>query len=137
MIFLGCLVPKLKYPLSIYEIIHIHISYSQGSVMNYELYRRSAIGMALTDTLDELVKHQQLTPNMAMKVLFQFDKSISEFLSFHIKSKGTLKSNLSNYRFCDDVWTFNLKDSLLKLDDEIIQIPKLKIVACNGRKIDK
>lgn len=102
----------------------------------YELYRRGALGMSLTEALDELVKHQQLTPSMAMRVLYQFDKSVGEMLS-SIKTKIVIKSDLDNYRFCDDVWTFSLKDSSVKLEDEILSIPKLKIVACNGKKLEK
>lgn len=96
------------------------------------------MGVALTETLDDLVRHQQLTPAMAMRVLYQFDKSISEALSTKVKNKANIKSGLGVYNFCDDVWTFTLKDSTtVKLDDEILQIPKLKIVACNGKSIEK
>ncbi len=40
----------------------------------YELYRRSTLGMTLTDALDEMVTAGELTPTIAMKVLAQFDK---------------------------------------------------------------
>ena len=40
----------------------------------YELYRRSTLGMTLTDALDELVTDGDLTPSIAMKVLSQFEK---------------------------------------------------------------
>mmetsp|Transcript_6074 Transcript_6074/g.23385 ORF Transcript_6074/g.23385 Transcript_6074/m.23385 type:complete len:84 (+) Transcript_6074:104-355(+) len=40
----------------------------------YELYRRSTLGMTLTDALDEMVTTGELTPTIAMKVLAQFDK---------------------------------------------------------------
>lgn len=103
----------------------------------FELYRSGALGMALADTLDGLVEHEQLTGIMAMRVLYQFDKTISETLSTRVKNKATIKSGLDTYRFCDDVWTFMLLDSTIKLDDEIIQIPKLKIVACNSKTIEK
>lgn len=98
----------------------------------FEHYRGSALGVALTETLDDLVRHQQLTPVMAMRVLYQFDKSISDTLSTKVKNKANIKSILDVYNFCDDVWTFTLKDSTVKLDDEIIQVPKLKIVACKS-----
>jgi len=39
----------------------------------YELYRRSTLGMTLTDALDEMVTAGELTPTIAMKVLAQFD----------------------------------------------------------------
>ena len=39
--------------------------------MSYELYRRSSLGMALTDTLDELITSGLIDPQLAMKILSQ------------------------------------------------------------------
>lgn len=103
----------------------------------FEHYRGGALGIALTETLDDLVKHQQLTPVMAMRVLYQFDKSISDTFSTKVKNKASIKSALGTYNFCDDVWTFMLRDSTVKMDDEILQIPKLKIVACNSKNVER
>lgn len=38
---------------------------------SYELYRGSSLGIALTDTLDELIQDGSLDPPTAMKVLAQ------------------------------------------------------------------
>lgn len=59
--------------------------------MNYELYRRSSLGLALTDALDELVQNQQLTPNLGLKVMAQFDKVMTEALNNKVKVRGNLK----------------------------------------------
>lgn len=40
----------------------------------FELYRRSTIGMCLTETLDEMVQSGTLSPELAIQVLVQFDK---------------------------------------------------------------
>jgi hypothetical protein len=40
----------------------------------FELYRRSTIGMCLTETLDEMVSSGTLSPELAIQVLVQFDK---------------------------------------------------------------
>lgn len=40
----------------------------------FELYRRSTIGMCLTETLDEMVSNGTLSPELAIQVLVQFDK---------------------------------------------------------------
>lgn len=58
--------------------------------MNYELYRRSAPGTALTDALDELIQNNQITPQLAMKVLFQFDRTMAESLS-NIRGRCVIK----------------------------------------------
>lgn len=59
--------------------------------MNYELYRRSTIGLSLTDALDELIQNQQLTPQLAMKVLYQFDRTMADTLTNRMRTRGTIK----------------------------------------------
>ncbi|CAG8776509.1 9027_t:CDS:2, partial [Cetraspora pellucida] len=82
----------------------------------YELYRRSSIGMALTDSLDELIQTSHIDPQLAMKVLLQFDKSITEALETKVRTKATFK----NPNF--------------KLENEQVHVDKIKIVACNAKK---
>ena len=38
---------------------------------NYELYRQSSIGIALTDSLDELIMNGLIDPQLAMLILAQ------------------------------------------------------------------
>ncbi|EXC01187.1 Transcription initiation factor IIA subunit 2 [Morus notabilis] len=101
----------------------------------FELYRRSTIGMCLTETLDEMVQSGTLSPELAIQVLVQFDKSMTEALESQVKSKVTIKvrlfvgidsrskgswivaGHLHTYRFCDNVWTFILQDALFKNED--------------------
>lgn len=93
--------------------------------------RLHGIGMQLTDALDELIQSGHINPILAMKVLEQFDKSISETLATQVKSKGNVKGHLHNYRLCDEVWTFIVKDAMFKLDNgETLPVDRVKIVAC-------
>lgn len=105
--------------------------------MNYELYRRSTLGLVLTDSLDELIQSQQLTPPLAMKVLSQFDKTMAETLSNRVRARVTFKGHLHTYRLCDDVWTFIVENCVFRLDDDNIHCQRLKIVACSAKKIEK
>jgi hypothetical protein len=50
-----------------------------------------SIGMALTDSLDELIQSGHINPQLAMRVLMTFDRSISEALSQIVKNKATIK----------------------------------------------
>ena len=59
--------------------------------MNYELYRRSTLGECLTDSLDELIRGGQITPQLAMKTLLQFDRSMNEVLSTRVTTRLTIK----------------------------------------------
>lgn len=111
----------------------------------YELYRRSTIGSALADALDTLISDEKIQPQLAMRILNNFDRIISENLKAErglCKSKLTFKGDLHTYRFCDDVWTFIIKNVLIKMtdisnndvNDSDIAVEKFKIVACNSRK---
>ncbi|PIA13787.1 transcription initiation factor IIA, gamma subunit [Coemansia reversa NRRL 1564] len=100
----------------------------------YELYRTSTLGTALTDSLDELIQAGHITPQLAIQVLEQYDKSIAEALSNKVKAKAVIKGDLRTYRFCDDVWTFIIKNPTFKFDHEAATADKIKIVACNARR---
>ncbi|TVU37022.1 hypothetical protein EJB05_18988, partial [Eragrostis curvula] len=99
----------------------------------FELYRRSTIGTCLTETLDDLVSSGAVSPELAIQVLVQFDKSMTEALEAQVKSKVTLKGHLHTYRFCDNVWTFILTDATFKSDEISETLSKVKIVACDSK----
>ncbi|KAL6942989.1 hypothetical protein ACO0RG_001962 [Hanseniaspora osmophila] len=130
---------------------------------HYELYRRSTVGSALVDALDNLISEGRIEAGLAMRCLEVFDKVVSETLKDKTASKMTIKGHLHTYRFCDDVWTFIIKNCELKLehitdlqsgskDDsqpaketkgknsdinteiKTLECEKLRIVACNARK---
>ncbi|KAI9278405.1 transcription initiation factor IIA, gamma subunit, helical domain-containing protein [Phascolomyces articulosus] len=105
-----------------------------SSTQFYELYRRSSIGMALTDSLDELIQSGHINPQLAMRVLTTFDKSISEALAQLVRNKANVKGHLHTYRFCDDVWTFIIENPNFKFEQETVSADKVKIVACNAKR---
>lgn len=46
-----------------------------------------------------------------------------------------LQGHLDTYRFCDDVWTFLIKDVTFKLDNQTsVTADKVKIVSCNSKR---
>jgi len=94
--------------------------------------------MALTDSLDELITSGAITPQLAMKVLQQFDKSLADTMVKQVKTKTTLKGNLRTYRLCDDVWTFIVKNPTFKMEsNDMVSAPRIKIIACkNGDAIE-
>ncbi|KAK4401766.1 UNVERIFIED_CONTAM: Transcription initiation factor IIA subunit [Sesamum calycinum] len=99
----------------------------------FELYRRSTIGMCLTETLDQMVSGGVLSPELAIQVLIQFDKSMTEALESEVKSKVSVKGHLHTYRFCDNVWTFILQNAQLKSEDGQETVDSVKIVACDSK----
>eukprot|EP01111_Echinosteliopsis_oligospora_P005408 TRINITY_DN18726_c0_g1_i1.p1 TRINITY_DN18726_c0_g1~~TRINITY_DN18726_c0_g1_i1.p1 ORF type:complete len:113 (-),score=29.19 TRINITY_DN18726_c0_g1_i1:48-386(-) len=101
----------------------------------YELYRKSTIGVCLTDALDEMIANHTIDAQVALKVLTQFDKSINEQLANKIKMKASFKGHLHTFRLCDDVWTFLLENATFRTESETIPAEKVKIVACDGRTL--
>lgn len=110
----------------------------------YELYRRSTVGNSLVDALDTLISDGRIEASLAMRVLETFDKVVAETLRDSTQSKLTVKGNLDTYGFCDDVWTFIVKNCQVTVEgvaghrgDEsqtTVSVDKLRIVACNSKK---
>ncbi|KAF8470163.1 transcription initiation factor IIA, gamma subunit, helical domain-containing protein [Kalaharituber pfeilii] len=101
----------------------------------YELYRSSSVGVTLTDALDDLIMQGRIDPQLAMKVLSNFDRSITEVLSDKVKASLSFKGHLDTYRFCDEVWTFLIKNVTFKLQNaNFVSTDKVKIVSCSSKK---
>lgn len=101
----------------------------------YELYRGSTLGDCLIDTIDELINEGRIEPQLAMKILSNFDKTIAEVLGERVKARLTFKGHLETYRFCDDVWTFLVKDVKFKSDNSSeFTAEQVKIVSCNSKR---
>ncbi|KAF1982227.1 transcription initiation factor IIA, gamma subunit [Aulographum hederae CBS 113979] len=101
----------------------------------YEIYRRASLGNALADELDNFITAGRFDPQLAIKFLNIFDKVVTEVFAEKVKSRMSFKGHLDTYRFCDDVWTFIIKDVTFKLDNSAsIQADRIKIVAMNNKK---
>lgn len=83
----------------------------------YELYRRSTIGNSLVDALDKLISEGRIEASLAMRVLETFDRCVSEILKEQTSSKLTVKGDLDTYGFCDDVWTFIVKNCSVSVEN--------------------
>jgi transcription initiation factor TFIIA small subunit len=111
--------------------------------------------MALTDALDDLISDQRIAPQLAMKILANFDRSITEVLAEKVKARLSFKvpprvrlllchranrrlrkGHLDTYRFCDEVWTFLIKDVVFKMDNaqQPVAADRVKIVSCNSKR---
>ncbi|KAL5283998.1 GTF2A2 family protein [Megaselia abdita] len=102
--------------------------------MSYQLYRNTTLGNTLQESLDEFIQYGQITPQLAFKVLLQFDKCINNALNQKVKARVTFKaSKLNTYRFCDNVWTLMLNDVEFREVHEFEKVDKVKIVACDGK----
>ncbi|KAJ0989677.1 hypothetical protein J5N97_008033 [Dioscorea zingiberensis] len=104
------------------------------SVMaTFELYRRSTIGMCLTETLDEMVSNGTLSPELAIQVLVQFDKSMTEALESQVKSKVSIKGHLHTYRFSTMFGPLYCRMQLSRARNARKSVGRVKIVACDSK----
>ncbi|KAF2721592.1 transcription initiation factor IIA, gamma subunit [Polychaeton citri CBS 116435] len=103
---------------------------------SYELYRGTSLGIALADTLDDLISARRIEPQLAMNILKHFDDSVARVLGEKVKARLNFKGHLDTYRFCDEVWTFIIKDVKFKLDSNAgnVDAEKIKIVACQSKE---
>ncbi|KAI8630270.1 transcription initiation factor IIA [Xylariaceae sp. FL1651] len=103
-----------------------------GAQNIYELYRQSSVGTALADTLEDLFIKNRIDPQLVMKVLANFDRAIPRALQGKVRSRLTFNGNLDTYRFCDEVWTFQLKNLTFKMENggQVVSADKIKIVSC-------
>merc|ERR1712051_973773 len=86
------------------------------------------------ESLDELMQHQMLSPALTLRVLIQFDKSINTALNTRVKTKLNFKADkLNTYRFCDNVWTFMLKEVEFRENAELAKVDRVKIVAIDAK----
>ena len=109
--------------------------------------------MALADTLDDLISSRRIEPQLAMRIMQNFDESIAKVLNEKVKARMTFKvslytlttsatecakctkGHLDTYRFCDEVWTFIIKDIHFKMDNaHQFDAEKIKIVACLAKE---
>nr|POE66650.1 transcription initiation factor iia subunit 2 [Quercus suber] len=101
----------------------------------YELYRGTSIGLALADTLDDLISTRRIEPQLAMRIMQNFDQNIAAVLGDKVKARLSFKGHLDTYRFCDEVWTFIIKDVKIKLDNQQpLEAERVKIVACQSKE---
>lgn len=101
-----------------------------------EFYRNTTLGRCMMNALDELINNETFNPELALRVVEQFDKSMIEALAT-VKSKTSFKGHLATYRYCEGVWTFILKDAKFITDGESQDVSIVKIVAADAKLVKR
>jgi transcription initiation factor TFIIA small subunit len=95
-----------------------------------QLYRSGSLGSALIDTLDDLATSKKMEPQLAAQILRQFDKTMEESFRGQTKTKMSHKGLLRTYRLCDEIWSFDLRDIIFKMDNgEKVHVKRMKAIA--------
>lgn len=120
--------------------------------LDESLTRHCSIGIALADTLDDLISSRRIEPQLAMRIMSNFDQSIATVIGEKVKARTSFKArfqvglnieyianlqkgSLDTYRFCDEVWTFIIKDVNFKMDNaNQAHSDRIKIVACQSKE---
>ncbi|BFZ62571.1 Transcription initiation factor IIA subunit 2 [Saitoella coloradoensis] len=100
----------------------------------YEHYRNTSIGMCLADTLDEMISDGRIVPQLAVKIMENFDKAMGDALAERVKSKMSFKGHLDTYRLCDEVWTFIIKQPTFRFENETVSTEKVRIIAQSSKQ---
>ncbi|KAI6650594.1 Transcription initiation factor IIA subunit 2 [Oopsacas minuta] len=103
----------------------------------YQHYRNTTLGNCLEEALEELIQSQNISSDLGIHVLMQFDRAMNHLLKDKVRNKFGFKGSLYAYRYCDNVWTYVLKDAEFKPStkdgsDGVIQVSKVKFVACEA-----
>lgn len=51
----------------------------------------NSLGLSLTDTLDDLINEGRIEPQLAMKILSNFDRYVTEILAMQVRARLTFK----------------------------------------------
>ena len=97
------------------------------------LYKRTIFCSKLNETIDELKRQGQITPNLEKKIIAKFDEIMCDEISKLSKSKNSIKGRVLSFRNCDDIWIFYCKDISIKMEKNTLTIPKLKIIALDEK----
>uniref|UniRef100_A0A286ZZK3 Transcription initiation factor IIA subunit 2 n=1 Tax=Sus scrofa TaxID=9823 RepID=A0A286ZZK3_PIG len=96
----------------------------------HQLYRNTTLGV-LIGTLDELTPSQQITLQLALQVLLQFDEAINSAYAQKVRNRVYFRGSLNTSRFCNNVWTFVLDAVEFREVTELLKVDKAKTVACD------
>ena len=105
---------------------------------SFALYRATGLGRAFVESLNEMFGEGELSNDQVISSLLTFDRSFTHHLEAKTPAnKIDMEGRLANYRFCDSVWTLNLKNAKFSGAEGDIETPHVKVVACEAKSKGK
>jgi transcription initiation factor TFIIA small subunit len=99
-------------------------------------YRKTTLGLALTESLDELVSSGNISQPLSEAILKQFDQSFRQAFPEKVSTQPVkFRYKVDSYRFLDHVWTFQLANATFHIGADSVQTDKLKVVATDDEKV--
>ena len=100
---------------------------------NSTIYRKTKFGECIEEGLEDLKLGGRINEDKKKKILEIFDEVICSELASKSKEtnsrNSTIKGKVKNYKFCDDVWLFDLEGATIKQNDDNFSCDNLKIIA--------
>ena len=97
------------------------------------LYKKTILWTKLSEAMQEMKEQNKISPSLEKIIIEKLDQIICQELATCTKSKNTISGRVSSFRNCDDIWIFYCNDVNLRIDKEVISIPKLKIIALDEK----
>lgn len=105
---------------------------------SFALYRATGLGRAFVESLNEMFGEGELSNDQVISSLLTFDRSFTHHLEAKTPAnKIDMEGRLANYRFCDSVWTLNLKNAKFSGAEGDIETTHVKVVACEAKSKGK
>ncbi|KIM31922.1 hypothetical protein M408DRAFT_240780 [Serendipita vermifera MAFF 305830] len=105
---------------------------------NWEFYRFSTIGLALLDTVDEMVRDGSLSGDIANIIMSRFDDALGNTLSQKVDAKCSFTAHCSTFNLVDEVYRFTLKNVRFKMEGaEIVTVPTMKIISVKSTNTEE
>eukprot|EP01116_Phalansterium_solitarium_P011745 TRINITY_DN27502_c0_g1_i1.p1 TRINITY_DN27502_c0_g1~~TRINITY_DN27502_c0_g1_i1.p1 ORF type:complete len:145 (+),score=30.22 TRINITY_DN27502_c0_g1_i1:159-593(+) len=114
----------------------VKCSATQQQPQSSSIYRQATVGLALQDSLQELLQKGQISEGLVEKILQNFDKAVARAFSTRINNKATFKGTLNTYRYCENVWTMLLDDVAFKLtvsDADTVYVDRVQLTAVDSK----
>lgn len=102
-------------------------------IANQHYRERTALGTSLMETLDGLIQEKRITPELALKMLDNFDVAVADVLGNDVKTTFKAKAHLHTYNHVDDVLNMMVSGKITlqydRLHAEELEICRMRIVA--------
>eukprot|EP00049_Salpingoeca_infusionum_P022646 m.7970 g.7970 ORF g.7970 m.7970 type:complete len:107 (+) comp5305_c0_seq1:184-504(+) len=102
-----------------------------------DLYHKTTLGLALQDSLTSLLEQQLITPEQVELVNQQFEKVLEDKIESHRPKvpKAQLTDGKSIcFNHMGDLWKVQLKDVVLRVNDEDLTIDRMTLLALESDK---
>ena len=100
-----------------------------------DIYKQTVLWSKLEEAMNEMKSKNKLSKNLEEKINNKFSSFIFDELKSPKKerNKNIIKGKVSNFSDYNDINTFYCKDVNIKVENETISIPELKIIGIDEK----